>query len=403
MSLQTCAENLPPTKILREWREAQSQNHTDSQVRLLPLSGSERRVFRLFGVDTSAIFIDARADKTNLAQPYLQRLEQLSKFFTAMGLRVPRIEGLDFANQCAIIEDFGDRSYASYLLARTQANCRELFTSALRSLLRIATLDNTQENGGDFSRDLNEYFLPVQDSLPAFSEHRFVEQTAPFYDFFISPQSTEVGKTADGASLVIWQGIWQKLYREARFQREEITIALGDIHIENMFVLDDATSNPSGEAHSCAFIDFQDAHFAPRCYDVVSLLEDGLWSMPRAWREELWTQYCNAFKSQKREQHSAARHYKLCALHRDIRMMGILYRLLYKRGRNRYGAWLARVAKNCARRLEEEPLFSDLHKFIEQSVPDWQQRIEAESRSAPEGSIHAHHNMQVPGYSDGLY
>ena len=369
------------------------ENYRDkAQTQLLPQSGSERRVFRLKKDYGSDILVDASAMGAQ-ARGYLQKLQNLSGFLTQAGLRVPRIKHLDFANHCVIIEDLGKDSYARCLRTRTMKNCLGLFENALQSLLRLSHSKLSHSNLARNNLACNEQLqgqlaqgqadvVETHTLLPAFSEQRFVEQVSSFFDYFLlSPNNAQHTNSNEALPTICrssWQKIWQKLYREAQFQNEEITVALGDVHIENLFAVAEA------EHGTCAFIDFQDAHLAPRCYDVVSLLEDGLWDMPDFWRKQLWASYCDEARLQQRERHSAARHYELCALHRDIRMIGILYRLLYKRGRKRYGEWLGRVARNCEKRMAQNSKFTDLRKFIEGAAVNWQLRIEEESKNAPQ-------------------
>lgn len=335
----------------------------------------------------SEILIDASAMGTQ-ARGYLWKLQKLSGFLTEVGLRVARIDRLDFANRYAVVEDLGQDSYAQCLRTRTMGDCFELFANALQSLSRLShhnLVYNGQPRGratqGRTAQGLTDSAEALA-LLPTFSEQRFVEQTAPFFDYFLLSPNNARQTSSNGILPTIsrssWQKVWQKLYREAQFQNTEITVALGDVHIENLFALTDS------ERSTCAFIDFQDAHFAPRCYDVVSLLEDGLWDMPDPWRKQLWSTYCEAARLRQREQHCAEHHYDLCALHRDIRMLGILYRLLYKRGRERYGEWLARVARNCAKRMAKESKFAELREFIDRSATNWQLRILEEIRAAPQ-------------------
>ena len=341
---------VPPSPVLQGWQ----------RIEPLPLSGSERRLFRLHGKRTdgclkNAILVDARedAEDANIAAPYLQRLQELTFFLTKTGLRVPRIEAVDRAHGVVVVEDLGANSYARCLGSRGIEACRPLFRRALDDLTSLSQIDATL----------------APEILPAFTEERFVEQTMPFADAFLTKERKP-----------IWQELWRDLYHDAAFSEHELAPVLGDVHIENMFVLPEDNDVSSGEGQGegrgrgerercsecCVFIDFQDAHIAPRCYDVVSLLEDGLWSMPKAQREEMWDCYKQAYAE--RSATSAVRHYALCALHREVRMTGILHRLLRVRGEARYGAWLETTERRCRRRLAEETRFANLKEFLERNT-----------------------------------
>ena len=371
------------TALITDLRESLRENYEgQARAQLLPQSGSERRVFRLEKSYGNDILIDASAMGAQ-ARGYLHKLQKLSSFLTQVGLRVAQIKHLDFTNDCVIVEDLGQDNYARCLRTREMKDCLVLFENALQSLLRLSNNPLAHSNlvcNEQLPARANA--LATRAILPAFSEQRFVEQVATFFDYFLLEQNDAQQTNSNGVLPAIcrssWQKIWQKLYREAQFENEEMSIALGDVHIENLFALADS------EHGACAFIDFQDAHFAPRCYDVVSLLEDGLWDMPQSWREQLWATYCDEARSQQRERDAATRHYALCALHRDIRMIGILYRLLHKRGKERYGEWLVRVARNCEKRMVAENRFADLQEFIERAVVNWRLRIEEESKNAPQ-------------------
>ncbi len=317
------------------------------RIEPLPLSGSERRLFRLrkrkSASSKSAILVDARDDDADddasVLAPYLQRLQTLTDFLTRAGLRVPRIEAIDCKHDVAVIEDLGENSYARCLMLRGVEACAPLFQHALDDLIRLSLVKR-----GD---------TPA--ILPAFDEERFVGQTMPFADAFLDTQQR-----------LVWQELWSEIYHEAAFDLSEIAPVLGDVHVENMFVL--AERDPQDDARErCAFIDFQDAHMAPRCYDVVSLLEDGLWEMPSTLRDSLWGCYkrAHAERGMETEISSAARHYEVCALHRDMMMAGILQRLWRVRGEERYGIWLRTTVRRCRKRLAEEARFAKIKKFVE--------------------------------------
>ncbi len=368
---------LPPSSVLQGWRS----------VEPLPLSGSERRLFRLLkktdkpaSPASSAILIDARKEANLPAHaPYLQRLQELTSFLTRTGLHVPRIEALDHTHSLAVVEDLGENSYARALGSRGIEACQPLFQRALDDLIRLSKTD---------ARDAPKV-------LPAFDEERFVEQTMPFADVFLTKEQP-----------LVWQELWRELYRNAAFDKQELAPVLGDVHIENIFVRgnnnpdsnEDGHSERLGERHSerlgeqwdeeCVFIDFQDAHIAPRCYDVVSLLEDGLWSMPAVQREELWGCYERAYAGC--GDISAAQHYALCALHRELRMIGILYRLSRIRGKGRYGGWLATTVRRCRRRLAEQGCFANLREFLKREIgfekEGWIQRgLDTKRKSKDDG------------------
>ena len=375
---------MPPSPIVRGWRH----------IEPLPLSGSERRLFRLRGrindrlhnedtdeFTSSAILVDARLEahfeaKDSSHAPYLQRLQELTFFLTRAGLRVPRIEAIDCAHGVAIVEDLGENSYARCLDLRGVDACRPLFQRAVEDLIRLSRIDTRIDKSHALEKlpDCLPDCLP--DFLPDFSEERFVEQTLPFADAFLTKEQRRV-----------WQELWRERYRDAAFEKGELALVLGDVHVENMFAVSER--NEDGEedgegggeeggkdcGERCVFIDFQDAHIAPRCYDVVSLLEDGLWSMPAAQREALWRFYRQAHAGSSAV--SAARHYALCALHREVRMLGILHRLLRVRCEERYGVWLATTAYRCRRRLAEHACFGDIRQFLERSLGfDWGLKLE---------------------------
>ncbi len=290
---------------------------------------------------TSAILIDARreaeASDTPCFVPYLRRLQDITSFLTRAGLRVPLIEAIDGKNDLAIVEDLGENSYAHALGKRGIEACRPLFQRVVEALICLSRIDTK--------------FAP--EILPAFTKERFVEQTMPFADVFLTKEQR-----------LVWQELWSDLYRDAAFRKGELAPVLGDVHIENLFVL--GKNDPACEEERCVFIDFQDAHIAPRCYDIVSLLEDGLWSMPAAQREALWGCYERAYAGC--GDISAARHYALCALHRELRMIGILHRLSRLRGVERYGEWLVTTMRRCRRRLAEHPRFANLGEFLESEL-----------------------------------
>ncbi len=235
------------------------------KIEPLPAHGSDRKYFRLFGSNTTAIGAYNPDEKENTA------FITFSRHFKSKGLAVPEIYAEDSANKVYLEQDLGDTTLFSFLSEKRK---NKGFSDALISTYEkvIGQLPRFQIRGADgldfsvcyprarFDKqsmmwDLNYfkyYFLKLA-KIP-FDEQKLEDDFQTFTDFLLQAESDYF------------------LYR--------------DFQSRNVMLVD-------GEPW---FIDYQGGRRGALQYDVASLLYDAKADIPKEIREHLLNCYTNALK-----------------------------------------------------------------------------------------------------------
>ena len=267
-----------------------------------PLAGdaSFRRYFRVHADGESLVLMDAPPDKEDLA-----RFLAVRTVLEEAGVRVPRLVAADEAAGFALLEDFGDRTWAVALAEG--ADPEPLFADAWRQLVRLQSVERADAPVFDEARMHAELDLYLDWYLPFVAGYRPApDERARFHAAF--------------APLV------------AALRRLPQVFVHLDYHSRNLML------PPSGLP--LGVLDFQDACTGPITYDVASLLYDCYQDYPEAdrarWSEALFAMLPARVRAAFGSTEDWHRWVRLAALQRHVKAIGIFARLAHRDGKRQF-------------------------------------------------------------------
>ena len=301
---------------LCEWVRAL---HPDA--RLSPLTGdaSFRRYFRvrLKGGGT-LVAMDAPPPNENVAAFVAARE------FLSGRVSVPEIYAADAEKGFALLEDFGDRTYAA-ALEESGADAEALYADATLALTRIQA-------------------APMPECFPRYDEALLRRETALFAEWHCRRAA---GRPLSGAALSVFQRADSFLV--SQIARMPVCAVHRDYHSRNLMVL-------TGEKNPGA-LDFQDAVLGPATYDLASLARDA-YVPPDEKRcgfvlDLYWRRAREAGLRPAKSAGELRRDFEIVSAQRGLKVLGIFCRLAMRDGKRGYLADLPVVRANalaaCAR------------------------------------------------------
>jgi aminoglycoside/choline kinase family phosphotransferase len=217
----------------------------DDDFRLLSASddASFRRYFRGIADNTSYILVDAPPDKED-NESFVTVYERLSD----AGVLVPKIFAADMQLGYLLLSDLGDRLLLPQLKKSSAADRQNLYMSALKTLEGVLKAEGAQ--------------------LPPYDADRLATEISLFPDWFVTRQ---LELPMDAEARAIFRRVNELLINNALAQ--PTVFVHRDFHARNLMLQEDG---------QIAVIDFQDAVVGPVTYDLVSLLKDCYWRLPRS-------------------------------------------------------------------------------------------------------------------------
>jgi hypothetical protein len=242
-----------------------------------------------------------------------------------LGFSAPEVFAADQAAGLALIEDFGDDTFARLLESGADERpLYELAVDVLIALHRRATADDIA-------------------ALPAFGDDRAIEGLTRMLDWYWpaihgAPAPTEVCRAFESA--------WRAVLPAMRGVPD--SIALFDYHADNLLRL----ARPGIGA--CGLIDFQDAVAAPVIFDLATLVENDRRAISDALRDALIARYLAAFPALDRDAFMTA--FAVKTAHWNTRIVGTFARLLRRDGKAGYQRFMPRIWSLIARYIAHPAL-----------------------------------------------
>lgn len=219
-------------------------------------------------------------------------------------LPAPEIYYVDSKNGFLLLEDFGVTSIKDHLNKNPDRH-RETYTRIINLLAEIQKIP---------ARHLQSHY--VEDMLKGIEV--FTDWYVPF------KTSKAMNPEAKAEFLEEWRGILSGL-------PEEKVLALRDFHVENLMYMDDIVG----------LLDFQDATLSHPAYDLVSLLEDARYDVPKEIAQDMMELYLSLHPEMDRKEFLGA--YEILSVQRNSRILGVFARKAVRDGALQYLDFIPRV------------------------------------------------------------
>lgn len=316
---------------------------TPAACELLVADASPRRYFRLRAEADAPLGFLLMEDPTD-AERFAAWL-RVGRHLRALGLSAPRIRDVDTAAGVALIEDFGEDSYAACLAAGEDESA--LYRLAVDALLRL--------HGDSRALDIAQ---------PDYDMGVLLKELELFSDWF-APAVAPATYSAQNFARQFF-ALWREALAPVANRFE--TLILRDFHIDNLMLL----SGRNGVSR-CGMLDFQDAFLGPREYDLVSLLQDARRDLSPGLEEEMFRYYVAAAPASLGDPDEIHRRYTLLGAQRHARILGIFTRLWQRDAKPRYLIFMWRVARQFRDAMRTANL-RELENFLDTELPNWETR-----------------------------
>lgn len=320
--------------LLHDWLK----NKCHLQIHQIePIKGdaSLRQYYRIFAEHPNQstknmILMDAHqaAEKT-------EQFIFVDKLLASLAIRVPEIYYIHDEQNYLLLEDLGNIQLLEVL---NEQNVDQFYSNALNTL---ATMQVNAEN------------IDISKVLPTFDIVHMSSEVQLFHDWFLTKH---LKLDLDKASQKMLQNTFDQLIQS--IESFPKTLIHRDYHSRNLMVINQ---------NELGVIDFQDAMYGPRAYDVVSLLKDCY----IVWDESLQKKYCRFFLEQigrPEEQENFWYEFQLCGLQRHIKVLGIFARLAYRDNKTQFLHDLPRVWNYTLMALKDLPEFKTFHLFLKEKI-----------------------------------
>lgn len=315
-------------------REQQLQNwinqetpYRATQLHMVSGDASFRRYFRFQHQEQWIIAVDAPPTHENnevfinVANAYLQA-----------GIRVPSVKDYSLDLGFMLLEDFGDRLFAS---AYEDSTISSLYEKALDVLPDIQSVSQT-----------------AMGPLPEFDDALLDAEFHLFNHWMLDVH----------LSLNISDAEWAEIHKAQDlirdvFKRQPQAGVHRDYHSRNLMLLGNQ------EATDIGIIDFQDAVVGPITYDAVSLLRDCYVVWPDDMVETLLKSFHQAHFAQY-EWHDFKYWFDMVGIQRHIKASGIFCRLCHRDGKQTYLHDIPRTLAYIVNVAKQYPQLSTFSQLI---------------------------------------
>lgn len=282
---------------------------------------SFRRYERVITGERSFIVMDAPPAQENV-QAFITITHLLQQF----GLSVPEIHAEDEANGLLLLEDFGDHLFSLYLHAEPEDEAR-LYLAAVDVLLTLK-----KQSTSDIAQKISPY-----------GTASLLKELAIFGDWFL-PQVMEAERLEPARQE--FMQLWKNLLNSAGLMQH--VLVLRDFHAENLMWLADR----KGVAR-VGLLDYQDALWGDRAYDLVSILQDARRDVAPETVAMCMEHYVRHAGEDWKD---FKRRYAILGAQRNLKIIGIFIRLCVRDGKTDYLHYLPRVWRLLAKDLNHDAL-----------------------------------------------
>lgn len=296
----------------------------DAELELLAGDASTRRYHRARAGTRSAVLMDTGKPLAE-AEPFLL----WQAFLTELGIRVPRVLGVDRAAGLVLLEDLGDELLERRVHEAGSGAAAPLYRVAVDWGRRLADVGT-----GRFAPDPSNSDDPLVASRLAWEMDFFLRHAVP------DERAGETTALADARRLL--HQLCDDVHEPAAGR---LVLCHRDYHSRNLLVV------PEVGGETLAVIDFQDTRRGPRAYDVASLVHDPYVTLP----EELARELIEAWRPASVDPAGWQAEVDLAAGQRLVKAAGTYAFQARVLGRHHFEQWLAPALERADRRLAGWP------------------------------------------------
>ena len=290
---------------------------------------SFRKYYRI--KNKNLIVMDAPPEKGES----IEKFRTVADIIHTFNLSAPQIISLDVKHGFMLLEDFGQTSFSNIL---NKDNESELYKKAIEVLIEINRQSKSKE------KQLSK--------LKSYSIDLLVNESLLFIDWYLEKREGMLISSDQKKEFI---HILNDFYKNIKPQSS--TLVLRDYHVDNLFYLSNQKS-----LKQVGLIDFQDAVIGSSIYDLVSLLEDVRRPLKTDLQNELLEFYIKGINIKVQD---VEREIKFFSIQRNLKILGIFYRLSIRDKKDSYLKYLPNAVKFIRKNLQD-PFFINLVNWLKQ-------------------------------------
>lgn len=282
----------------------------------LHLPGGERAVLAL---------LPAPFEEREL--PYLR----MAGLFRELGLRVPEVREACGPQGVLVLEDLGNVLLQDAVRDASDEDRRGLYSRSVDLIVRL-------------QREAASRLASDPDRVPvSFDEGKLADELLFFRDHFLCGLR---GASLGGFERDSLERHFRTLARE--LSRHPFVLCHRDFHSRNLMLVEE----------ELVVIDFQDARFGPRCYDLASLLADSYVELSPELVEKMKERFSRAVDA------DLSAEYDVVALQRNLKALGTFGFQIARRGNEVYHPYVPHTLGLVRANLERNRRFDDLRRIL---------------------------------------
>jgi hypothetical protein len=304
-------------------------------ARVAPLAGdaSNRLYFRVsFPSGETRILALHPSPFVPEEMPFLE----VAGLFRRIEIPVPEVYRVEGALGILLIEDLGDNLLQDEASSCEPERKRELYREAIGILMRLQSRARELES---------DEYLPFR---IAFDAEKFHQELTFFKVHFLEGLRGRELSPGDESEL---DGSFRELAEELALQPR--ALCHRDYHSRNLIVGDRLT-----------VIDFQDARMGPRCYDLVSLLNDSYVARDDALVADMKELFARELSA------DVEAEYDVAALQRNLKALGTFGFQISSRGNDVYLRYIDHTLGLVRENLARNRRWSRLERTLAQYLPE---------------------------------
>ncbi len=295
---------------------------------------SFRIFFRKKKKQKSSIIVFAKKEKFKNLLIY----DAINKVLIKNRILAPRLYNENYRENYIEIEDFGNKTIFNDL-NRKGKNKFNYFKKIICLLVKIQSIKNKKITT----------FKKKNYLIPKYDKRILIKEATLFCDWYVK-------KNFSKSSIDKFSKKFIKIIKEltSNLKLKNNVFVHRDFHVSNLMSV----------KKQIGVIDSQDALIGNRAYDLASLIDDVRLKTPKSLKNQVFNFY---LKSQKKlDIQKFKNDFEILSILRNLKIIGIFTRLAVRDGKKNYLKLIPYAWKLISDRLDENKLFKDLKKLLNQ-------------------------------------
>ncbi len=298
---------------------------------------SFREFFRLYKGKKTSIIVKAKKEIFRNLIAY----SIINKFLKTKGILTPKRISENFKEGIMEIEDFGDKTLHDYV--NKSKNKLSFYKRCVDVILKIQKIKPVKKIKFSSNKYLN---------FNTYNNKSLHKESDLFFDWYLPGT---IGKKKSLKYRKTIRNELDKLYKKIFFKNKFFVHR--DFHVSNIM--------PKNK--KLGIIDTQDAILGNPMYDLASLVDDVRVKVPMEVKNKTFQYYLKNCSIKKKEIHLLKNDFDILSIQRNLKILGIFYRLSKRDNKPQYLKYLPYTWKLIELRSKNK-IFKNMEKILRQAV-----------------------------------